>query len=566
MHGMEINKVTLGIIYVLVFISHIFLMAEQVYGQINIDIHIQYADSIYENKSDTAFYLAKSAYLTADKSGDQLNLAKSALVLGKIMFYQGNYSSANEYLIEAGELFETLNQELQLAHSYIWLGAVHQYTKQYAIAYKYYRDALTKFKMLHDRNGIADAYSWIGHYYEKIEWYDSARIYQTKAFIIYRQSGNKSGMSSVLDNLGSIYEDLGLYDSAFYNFKQAYCINHELGNVSRQIINLNNIGDIYRKEGKFNQAIALTDSALQLSRQYNLQIQEKYALRDKSKIFQMMGEYDSAYHYSEIAYDLHAKILNNKILSRMAQLNSLYESQRQESKIEQLEQYRKNSTIFKLVIFIMGIFILVIFMLILNQVRLSRRSDFNNNFLSLLSASYKGMSKEDLENLQIKEKKLEKELTKARSDKQNLEKAMTLKDQALSTTMLEVISHKNLLDNLKESLVRLNKSDKNERTREIQRLIHLINSNRTDSEKWHEFQQIFTNVHVDFYENLKREFPELSPADLKLAALLKLNLNTSDIASILNISQDSLRVSRYRLRKKMNLDKSTNLVSYLMEC
>jgi DNA-binding CsgD family transcriptional regulator len=280
----------------------------------------------------------------------------------------------------------------------------------------------------------------------------------------------------------------------------------------------------------------------------------------------MMGQYDSAYYYSEIAYDLHAKILNDKVLSRMAQLNSLYESQRQQSKIEQLERYRKDSAMFKVVIFIMGIFILVIFMLIINQVRLSRRSDFNNSFLNLLSVSKNGMIKADCQSILMNEKNLQKELARTRSDKQHLEKALTLKDQALSTTMLEVISHKNLLDNLKESLVQLNKSDKNGRTREIQRLIHLINSGKTDSEKWHEFQQIFRNVHVDFYENLKKEFPELSPADLKLAALLKLNLNTSDIASILNISQDSLRVSRYRLRKKMNLDKSTNLVSYLMEC
>jgi hypothetical protein len=106
---MEVNNLKAGILYILVLISTIFLTLHQVYGQSDINQHIHYADSIYENKPDTAFYLAKSAYLTADKLGDQYNRAKSAVVLGKILFYQGNYSSANEYLIEAGGLFESLN-------------------------------------------------------------------------------------------------------------------------------------------------------------------------------------------------------------------------------------------------------------------------------------------------------------------------------------------------------------------------------------------------------------------------------------------------------------------------
>ena len=58
--------------------------------------------------------------------------------------------------------------------------------------------------------------------------------------------------------------------------------------------------------------------------------------------------------------------------------------------------------------------------------------------------------------------------------------------------------------------------------------------------------------------------PDLGNADLKLCALLKLNLNTKESANILGISQESVKTARYRVRKKLNLAREDNLVSYLM--
>lgn len=79
------------------------------------------------------------------------------------------------------------------------------------------------------------------------------------------------------------------------------------------------------------------------------------------------------------------------------------------------------------------------------------------------------------------------------------------------------------------------------------------------------FDDYFNNVNPDFYKNLTVKHSDLSPAEIKLCALLKLNLNTKEIADILNLANDSVRTSRVRLRKKLNLDPDTNLTSYLMQ-
>ncbi|HEY6902326.1 MAG TPA: LuxR C-terminal-related transcriptional regulator, partial [Puia sp.] len=63
----------------------------------------------------------------------------------------------------------------------------------------------------------------------------------------------------------------------------------------------------------------------------------------------------------------------------------------------------------------------------------------------------------------------------------------------------------------------------------------------------------------------KTRFPQLSPTDLKLCAYLRLNLASKEIAQILNISLKGVEVSRYRLRKKLNLSPEVNLYDFLIE-
>lgn len=84
------------------------------------------------------------------------------------------------------------------------------------------------------------------------------------------------------------------------------------------------------------------------------------------------------------------------------------------------------------------------------------------------------------------------------------------------------------------------------------------------SDAWDHFEASFQNVHGDFNKRLREAHPELSPKDLKLAALLTLGMSSKDIASVFSMSEASVKVTRYRLRKKLALADKENLQSYLM--
>jgi DNA-binding CsgD family transcriptional regulator len=81
---------------------------------------------------------------------------------------------------------------------------------------------------------------------------------------------------------------------------------------------------------------------------------------------------------------------------------------------------------------------------------------------------------------------------------------------------------------------------------------------------WEHFSRNFDRVHSDFLKRLAEKHDHLSPNDYRLCAYLRMNLSTKEIASLMNISVRGVEASRYRLRKRLNLETDTNLTDYLM--
>lgn len=82
---------------------------------------------------------------------------------------------------------------------------------------------------------------------------------------------------------------------------------------------------------------------------------------------------------------------------------------------------------------------------------------------------------------------------------------------------------------------------------------------------WEEFRHSFEQVNSSFYQNLDARYPGLTPSDRRFAALLSLGLTTKEIALMTNRSVRGVETSKFRLKKKMGLDASENLIQVLMD-
>jgi DNA-binding CsgD family transcriptional regulator len=99
---------------------------------------------------------------------------------------------------------------------------------------------------------------------------------------------------------------------------------------------------------------------------------------------------------------------------------------------------------------------------------------------------------------------------------------------------------------------------------ELKKVVRHIDKNINNDDDWNFFEEAFNNADQDFLKKIKDIHLSLTPNDLRLCAYLRLNLSSKEIASLLNISSKSVEIKRYRLRKRMNLEHGTNLISYIL--
>ena len=72
-------------------------------------------------------------------------------------------------------------------------------------------------------------------------------------------------------------------------------------------------------------------------------------------------------------------------------------------------------------------------------------------------------------------------------------------------------------------------------------------------------------VYEDFLKRLGEKFPSLTVADKKMCAYLKMDLSSKDMAPLLNMTVRSVEMTRYRLRKKLELGRSESLTAFLQK-
>ncbi len=77
------------------------------------------------------------------------------------------------------------------------------------------------------------------------------------------------------------------------------------------------------------------------------------------------------------------------------------------------------------------------------------------------------------------------------------------------------------------------------------------------------FKERIDTLNNEFYQTLLEEYPSLSKTELKICSLIRLSLDTNDIASIQNITQKSVYKSRNRIRNKLNLPQEVDLDVFL---
>lgn len=155
----------------------------------------------------------------------------------------------------------------------------------------------------------------------------------------------------------------------------------------------------------------------------------------------------------------------------------------------------------------------------------------------------------------------EKLITEMKNEK--LQNDLTYKSKELANATMMVINHEELLNKLKKEIQDSVRTGKINRPQGAS-LVKMIDGNLSGEDEWAVFQENFDLIHENFFRKLTERYPSLTPGDLRLCALLRLNYSSKEIAKMLNLTLRGVEAARYRLRKKLDLEEDENLVTFVI--
>lgn len=528
-----------------VFLFLFFSSLIQVYGQNKIAI-----DSLLVNlgnsKSDTASI-------------------KTLIALSK-EYRKDDYLKALEYIVQAHEIAKSAKNLAYQALTERETGNLNLVIGNYKNAATSYFNALEHYEMLSDKDGALAMHNNLGVVYDRIQNYDKALEEYFKAIELYNsidEGTQTDPLPYVYNNIANIYQTRGDTTAALQYYTKAVELGEQYNNLRPLGISYSNLGKLYFTD--FNRpklALEYLNKGLEVRREVGDKSEIAKSLLRLGTYFLKQRDYEPARRYAIEAIELSTEIGATETLQDGYMCLSEVESGLGNFKasLNAYKLYKANSDSLKS-------------KQASNELtRLQLQYDFDKasalreesskqariTYYLIIAALSIGLVIAVLIAIIIKSRSKQSELIR-----HNLAQDVEIKNKELTTNVMYLIRKNELINSVAERLLKIQPKVLPENTKVLNNII-LDLQREVDNDTWGEFELRFNQVHTEFYDNLRRLYPDLSPAEEKLCAFLRLNMSTKEIASITQQSVKSVEVARARLRKKLNLTNTTsNLVSHL---
>jgi DNA-binding CsgD family transcriptional regulator len=513
-------------------------------------------------KLDTAKYLLLQCETFYQNNPDERN----TLDHGSVLYYQSNinmrlqnYQLSEQQAQNALEIYTAIESEdSRKNRGFVLrqLGKIEQLQDNSFKALNYFLQAYTTLLNAGvPPSNTASTLNSIAEICIKLGQYEKALLYAKKSNAAL--SDNEHSQIAGLQTVADVYVRAEKYDSALHYYTLSKDIASK-NNLSALVRSADyNIARVYTVLGKTKQSIELLsdlqssntpqhigmnkhvhyllaanyltlknyDSSLYYGNQaYKAAFQTgpKQLIISTSKVlsnaYKHIGKKDSALYYLTINNVYTDSIYNIENQSKLSALYAELETLEKQKEIqllvkEQSIQQAKNKRLELIISSVVLVAVLVIIVLILNNKNRIKKQKLVHTQL--------------LEELEQKKHDLEQQ---------------TLRIKYINNCLTEV-----------EAALRGIKTKFTSSTNDTQRLLNTIQLNKLLDKEWENFNTYFGNAHEGFLTKISTMFPSLTVTEKRLAALIKMNLSNTEIASLLNTETSSVKVAKHRLKKKLQL-------------
>lgn len=347
-------------------------------------------------------------------------------------------------------------------------------------------------------------------YLNRRQWSAALRAYQMDYRLGLKFGGNRCFPHNTSVSIADVWWQLGRLDSCSYYLRQ-----------SRQL---------YRRNRMVTDFARGLDDEYYLKRFYNV----------SRKYYRSVSDLPLAYRYADSLLVISERI-NKRYHSRqllLAEQKLLL--MKHQSEIEALEREKTSGRILLWISGVVLALVSLVFFLRWRFVRIKRRQD------QVINAEME-------KSLRLEKWIIEHELQRAKADLDVFVANLHEKNVLIDTITAE-------LENLSQ-LQR--KSHNQQQIAEAQQ--NLLDSSLLTNDDWDEFRRRFERVHPHFLRQLRSQFTDISPAEERLLALSKLGVNTRQMSRMLGISPESIRKTKYRMRKRLGAGGASYLVELLAD-
>lgn len=519
----------------------------------------------YRNNPQQGIELAAEALDLARQIGDTRAIAHAESILGACHLMLADYPAAITHSMAAYKLFNELHEEGE-EPALLLLNIGYAYMRQgkYERALDSFRRSLETQGAGQDNVRHAKTLSDIGDVYTEMGDYVSALDYLHRSLQIRQELETSGGLGSLQNSIANLYFNLGEFDKAHEFYLQGLQSFQEASDAAMECVVLGNLGLIYRVRGDYAAAIDYQQRSLSICRAIGSREGETRAFVNLGDIYEQMGRLDEAIACLEQASVLAETIGDRRAYAAaLGTYGSIY---LQQGKVEECVQMLEKalevagSTGNRQILYELH--------QILSEAyeksgNVAAALDHYKIFTQTRDEIHGQATQRTIDQMQrrVEIEREEKEREIYRLKTMQLELEVQHKTRELNASALHIIQKNELLAKLSQRIMQIQKMSEHNRPELLKDLRHEIEMHMGTAEDWDTLEHQFNQIHQDFIRNLSLQHPGLSPTELKVCSLLKMNLSTKEIARLLCISNRSAENHRYHIRQKLNLSADVNLAT-----
>lgn len=457
------------------------------------------------------------------------------------------------YMLEkANDISKKIDYTAGTGKSELAAGNIYYGINKFDIALLHYKNALNAALKSENIMGIAASYKNIAAVYIEKKEYDSAIKNLRFSLKEYQKLNYPVMLSNVYNDFSLIYSQKGQKDSVKYYLTKSITISKKYGTREDLSIAYNIAGVSYGNLKEYYLSNLYLDSCILPAKEIKFGLMLEKTYKTYSENLYALNKYKESLFYYKKYNAVKDSISNESFRNKLAQYQAEYESFQQESEIMQLKDKelidKANN---RLLIF--GIFsLIIIFILIIVRIQTKRKKDAEiQRQKIILHKKEKELINAKLEQKEIEEKRLKNEIE--------------FKTKQLAGHALNMMQKNKLLQELTEKISEHSKKLNTEGKEQLHSVKKQLEAGLNVDKDWDLFKIYFEQINESFFDKLKEINPNLTGNDYRLCALTKLNMSLKETASVLNISPESVKNARYRLKKKLKLDGKQSLIQFINE-